>query len=270
MPGEDNFDSILPQSIKLDRDSPDFRNKSLPRVTTLLQEQLAGYKVVLQAKNLLQMQSVLAESSDRINRAVVGVEAPQNIYSSPETAILHALGMVIWEKPKDTGRLEREILKDLATQFASGQIDIERLAKGVYFLEILLHKYENGNGRTARAMKLLVEKAGTNGGVGENDTRQVLGVDRQSLTQTGEHTFQINFNPDFERLVLGVAYFALDKGLPQDEIEERLKLNGTLPEQGLDVLSRRLGVQKTQLKDEFVHFMAVKSDLSWCNFEASR
>jgi hypothetical protein len=221
----------------------------------------------MQENDPSQIQNALACTSDEMNRTIMGVETPLNIYSDPETAIIQALRIVFWEKPKDVGRLEREILTDLTTQFTSEQIDIERFANGIYFLIVLLQKYENGNGRTARAMRLLVEKACTNGSIGDNDIKQVLGIDWKIATQTGEGSFQINFNPNLERLILGVAYFAINKGLSQDEVVGTLKLNGVLPEQGLDVLSKRLRVGKTQLKDEFVHFMTVESDLSWCDFE---
>lgn len=265
MPDEGGFDSHSPQ---IDYDAPDFRNRSLSRVNATLNEQLGGLTKVLQSRNVEQIRDFLTRSADTIDRSVLDVTEQDNISSTPDTAIVHAFGMPIWNKPPDTQRLESEVLTELVTQYTQGGMDNERFAQGIYFLQVLLHKYKNGNGRTARSLKMLIEKAGANGAISDDDTRVVLGIGRQGVTQTGETSYRINFNPDFERLVLGVAYFGLDKGLTQDEIIGKLKLNGTLPEQGLDALSQRLMTPKPQLKTDFIKFMTVRSDLGWCDFKS--
>jgi hypothetical protein len=268
MPGEGSFDA-KPAIIttQVDFDAPDFRNASVARVHTALGEQLSGLRGAFQGRSPEQIRDFITRSAESIDRSVLGVNDQEDISSTPDTAIVHAFGMPIWNKPTDTARLESEMLTDLATRFSSGEMDTERFAQGVYFLQVLLHKYKNGNGRTARALKLLVEKAGNaDGVVNEDDTRGVLGIGREGVTKTSETTYRINFNPDFERLVLGVAYFGLEKGLTSDEVTGKLKLNGALPEQGLDALSQRLGTAKTQLKDDFIRFMTVQSDLGWCDF----
>lgn len=267
MAGEDNFDAQPVVAPKVNYDTPAFREQSLPRVQDTLRGQLSGLRGAMQSRNPEQIRDGLYRSADDIDRSMLDARPEENIYSTPDTAIVHAFGMPIWNKPTDTARLETQVLTDLATQFSNGQMDSERFGKGAYFLQVLLHKYKNGNGRTARAMKTLIEKAGNEGDVSENDTRGILGIGRESVTKTGETTYQINFNPDFERLVLGVAYFGLDKGLSQEEVIGKLKLNGSMPEQGLDALSQRLGTPKPQLKDDFIHFMTVRSDLEWCDFE---
>lgn len=267
MAGEDGLDSKLTvPNTNIDFDAPDFRNSSIPRVHATLGEQLTGLTTALQSRNPQQIRDFITRSADSIGRSVLGATDQEDISSTPETAIVHAFGMPIWNKPSDTQKLESEVLTDLATRFTQGEMDSERFAKGVYFLQVLLHKYKNGNGRTARSLKLLIEHAGDNKTISEDDVRQVLGMDRQGVTQVSETGYRINFNPDFERLVLGVAYFGLEKGLTQDEIVVKLKLNGTLPEQGLDVLSQRLTTPKPQLKTDFIKFMAVRSDLEWCDF----
>jgi len=270
MPDEGGFDSHPTVQPKVDYDAPDFRNNSVQRVHTTLSEQLTGLNSALQSKNPGEIRDFITRSADSIDRSVLGVTDQEDISSTPDTAIIHAFGMPIWNKPPDTQRLEAEILTDLATRFTQGELDNERFAQGVYFAQVLLHKYKNGNGRTARSLKLLIEKAGDNGAVSEDDTRTALGIGRQGVTQTGETSYRINFNPDFERMVLGVAYFGLEKGLTQDEIIGKLKLNGTLPEQGLDALSQRLMTPKPQLKTDFIRFMTVRSDLGWCNFNETQ
>jgi len=271
MVGEDSFDSkpTVP-STNIDFDAPDFRNSSIPRVHATLSGQLTGLTTTLQSRNPEQIRDFITRSADSIDRSVLGATGQEDISSTPDTAIVHAFGMPIWNKPPDTQRLESEILTDLATQFTQGEMDNERFAQGVYFLQVLLHKYKNGNGRTARSLKLLIERAGNNGVVSDDDTRTALGIGREGVAKISETTYRINFNPDFERLVLGVAYFGLDKGLTQDEIVGKLKLNGTLPEQGLDALSQRLMTPKPQLKTDFINFMAVRSDLGWCDFGESK
>lgn len=266
MAGEDNFDAQPVEAPKVDYDAPAFREQSLSRVQNTLKDQLLGLTNAMQARNSDQIRDALYGSADVIDRSMLDARPEEDISSTPDTAIVHAFGMTIWNKPTDTVRLETEVLTDLATRFSNGQMDTERFSKGAYFLQVLLHKYKNGNGRTARAMKTLIEKAGNSGEVSEDDTRGILGIGREGVTKTGETTYRINFNPDFERLVLGVAYFGLDKGLSQEEVIGELKLNGSMPEQGLDVLSQRLGTSKSQLKDDFIHFMTVRSDLEWCDF----
>jgi|GEM_PF-4763908 len=270
MPGEGGFDNNpAGKKDKIDFDAPDFRDASVSRVSITLNEQLAKLRDVLQGKNPEQIKDFIIRSANSIDRSVLGATDQEDISSTSSTAILHATGIPIWNKPSDTEKLETEILADLATRFVSGQIDTERLGQGVYFLQVLLHKYKNGNGRTARALKFLLEKSNNNTEptVSETDTKAILGIDREGVTQTGKTTYKINFNPDFERLVLGVAYFGLNKGLDIQEVTEKLRLNGEIPEQGLDTLARRLNTSMDHLKNEYIRFMAVGSDLSWCDFK---
>lgn len=255
MAGEDNFDS----------NSPAFREASVPSVYAVLQEKSSSIRSILQNKDRQQLQETIIKTADDIDRIVVASGKQGDIYSTLNTAIVHALGLTVWRKPVDTQRVESENLEQIIDKLVNGQMDKSRFAKGVYLLEVLLHKYKDGNGRVARAMKLLLDKV-DGSDIGEDDTRKILGINRESHTQTGEHSFTINFNPDFERLVLGVAYFGLHKGLTQEQVTQ-LKLNNALPEEGLRILSRKLGVEQERLKKEFIRFMVVDSDLEWCNFD---
>jgi hypothetical protein len=268
MQPEETWNSKTPNvNIRVDFDSQDFRNTSIDRVNNELSSQLSGLRQVLQERNPEQIRDFITRSADSIDRSVLGATQQEDIASTADTAIVHAFGMPIWNKPTDTAKLESEMLTDLATRFTSGEMDAERFAQGVYLLQVLLHKYKNGNGRTARALKLLVEKSvNEENTVNDNEVRTVLGIDREGVTKTSETNYQINFNPDFERLVLGIAYFGLEKGLEPDEVTGKLKLNGALPEQGLDALSQRLGIAKPVLKEYFIRFMVVQSDLGWCKF----
>lgn len=264
MAGEDNFDG---SPVGQNADSPAFREQSLPRVHSFLQGELQEVRIAVQGRDAQRLAGFILGRADDLNRVAMGAEEQDDISSTPDTAIMHAFGMAIWRKPTDTQRIEADNVNDLVSRWANDQTDMSMVAKGVYFSEVLLHKYKNGNGRVARGLKLLLDRANESFGITEDDTRQVLGIGRESLTQTGEHSFKINFNPDLERLVLGVAYFGLAKGLTQEQVIGEMRLNGTMPEEGLDALSKKLGVPKDRLKEEFIKFMVVDSELEWCDFD---
>jgi hypothetical protein len=57
--------------------------------------------------------------------------------------------MPIWLRPENPKTGEVSDLTAIATRFASGEVDRTRLSRGVYFSEVLYHKYKNGNGRVA-------------------------------------------------------------------------------------------------------------------------
>lgn len=262
---DSGFDN--PQPVLTNADAPAFREQSRGRVQELLQAKLSDIRTAVQKKDGAGLRKFVTGADDDINRAVVGANPQENIFSTPDTAIMHAFGIPLWRKPKDIRRLETETTDALVDSFVSGQVDVERFGKGVYFQKVLLHKYKNGNGRVARGMRAVIGKSSDATALTSEETSQVLGIGREGVTQTGEHSYKINFNPDFERLVLGVAYFGLHKGLSQEQVIGDLKLNGTLPEEGLKALAQKLGTPSDQLKDEFVRFMVVDSDLEWCKFD---
>src|SRR3989338_7842899 len=135
-------------------DTPAFREHTFPKTQLLLQSKLTTLKGVLGLKDMAQLQGFVTQTTDEIDRTVMEANEKDDIYSTPDTAIMHALGIPIWRKPPDTGRLESEAVNTLTDRFSSGQMNMDRFAKGVYFLQVLLHKYKNGNGRVARSMKL--------------------------------------------------------------------------------------------------------------------
>jgi hypothetical protein len=238
--GFDNsgFDNPSPASVVRDIDAPAFREQSVVRVEDILQDKLIDLRGIMRQRDVVRLQSFVMDSADDINRAVVGANAQENIYSTSDTAIVHAFGIPIWKKPNDVSRLEHENLAAMTSRLMEGHMDAGRFGEGVYLQEVLLHKYKNSNGRIARGMKQVIDKSSSESQITEDDTKQVLGLGRESLTKTGEHSYKINFNPDFERLVLGVAHFALEKGLTQEQVIDELKLNGALPEDGLQALTQ--------------------------------
>lgn len=260
------MDSDNPISSPKDIDAPLFREQSLPRVQETLKYKLVEVKDVLQSKDKDRLKAFVSAAADDINRTIVDAGSQEDIYSTPDTAIVHSFGMTLWRKPEDINALEEKIADSLTSKLIEGQMDIDRFGKGLYFKEVLLHKYKNGNGRVARGMKLLVDKSSNDSTITEEDTSKMLGIGREGVSQTGEHTYRINVDPDFERLVLGVAYFGLEKGLTEEQVVKELKLNGSLPENGLQAVANKLGVPQEQIKNEFVHFMVVDSNLEWCNF----
>lgn len=89
---------------------------------------------------------------------------------------------------------------------------------------------------------------------------------RKSILDKGQGRFEINLHPDFERLVLGICYFGLYKGVPMDKVIDEMNLNSKLPENGVVLLAEELGTPVDLLKNEFIQFMAVDSQLEWCEF----
>lgn len=260
------MDSDNPPQIN-DIDSSVFREKSVPLVHSTLNTKLVEFRNIFETRDKRLLYSFLTQAPDDINRIVVGAKPGDPIDSGPERAIVHALGFPIWTKPPETERLETEILSSLVDRVVDGQMDVGRFAKGIYFLQVLLHKYDNGNGRVARGMKILVDKSSDTTEISEDETKKMLEVDRQALIQTGETRFKINVKPDFERMVLGMAYFGLAKGLSMDQVTREMQLNGSLPEEGLKKLAQALGVPQGKLKEEYIQFMVVDADLEWCDFE---
>jgi hypothetical protein len=249
-----------------DTNSLEFRERSIMRLQAELGERLKKLKAILQTQDFNELTNFILQSAYFINHIVLNVDTQESISSTPDTAIVHDLGITIWLRPKDIGTIEFGVLSDLSETLEQGKIDLKRFAEGIYFLEVLTHKFKDGNGRVARSLKLLIDKGNEDSEILESDTKNVLGIGAEAITKTGENTFKINSNPDFERLVLGVAYFAMYKGLSEEEVSGNLKLNKLMPEKGLEQLALKLGIAPEQLKEEFIHFMAVDSDLKWCNF----
>ncbi|MCL5090844.1 MAG: hypothetical protein M1514_02420 [Patescibacteria group bacterium] len=256
---------MVTELSSLDPDTKKYREQSLSVVYSVLQEKFTELRRI-EKKNKEQIILFLKSSSDDINRAVVGASEQVDIYSSPDVAIVQAGNEILWKKPKNIVKLEEEILDALVTKWQTGDIDQTRLSQGVYFLETLLHKYKNGNGRVARSMKTIIDLRDKTTELTEDETRTVLAIERKVLIHRGGNLFEFSINPDFERLVLGVAYFGIHKGLSLEQVTEELKLNGKVPEKGLEALSSKIGIPTDQLKDEFVKFMVVDSNLDWCNF----
>lgn len=261
MPGEDKFDASVN-----DKDSQAFRESSIPRVNQLLGERLEELRGVLETKDSGQIADFFIRTADDLDRAVVGLGQNEDIASAENTVITHAFGLVFWKKPASGEELNEKVTKETTTAFTNGEIDKERLGKGLYFLTVLLHRYKNGNGRTARGLKALVDKTDSAEGFSEQEVKTILAVGRKGVIDKGEGKFSINFHPDFEKLVLGVCYFGLQKGLAMDRIIDQMGLNSKLPENGLELLAKELKVGIDQLKSEFIQFMAVDSALEWIYF----
>jgi hypothetical protein len=259
--------SNQPEISKKDPDKIEFREQTLATTQSEMQVIVIGLNEALTQKDYARVESIIIESSDRLARTMLQADTHENISSTDNTAIMHSLGMVLWKKPMDIEILEKENIHQLVqTAVRSNNIDYGRIANGIYFLYVLLHKYKNANGRTARALQLSLSKANEDSKVEENDVKKVLGINRETLTQMGKTRFKINFNPDFERLVLGIAYFGIHKGLTEEQVVDELKLNSKLPEDGLKDLSRKLQITEEKLKEEFIKFIVSESDLSWCDF----
>lgn len=262
------------ESIITDKDSIEFRRQTLQESLRESNSLITELHNLIEQQNFTQLSNFFSNASDRLARVMLNEQNLEGSYSTDDTVIQHALGMTLWKKPKDTLQLEDENLKHLEALMQSQEISQERLANGIYFLYVLLHKYMNTNGRVSRTLQMIVNKALNQDALEENEMENILGLNKEGVTQTGENTFRINVNPDFERLVLGVAYFGLHKGLTQDEVLKELKLNGDLPESGLSKLLEKLNskpdakrMSLEDLKSEFVRFMVADSDLDWCEFK---
>ncbi len=248
-----------------DKNSDSFKEYTIPKVTESLNGVLVNIEQVIKRGDSKNLADVLVAASKRLNRSVVDAHPDDLIYSTPETAVMHAVGP-IWVKPKNARSVEYTILNKLSERFLAGEIDRNRFANGVYFANVLLHKFREGNGRVARGLRAAVDKEGE--GFTKEEVKRILGIGREILTQTDKETFRINFKPDLNNLILGVAYFALEKkGLNIEEVTGKLKLNGLLPEEGLQTLAISLGQNKDEIKKEFIEYMVVYSGLEWCNFE---
>lgn len=249
-------------------DSLLFRRASLPRVHSELQGQLATLTEVLRADDPQQLSAFLISSAANINSAVLGASDEQNGTSLQNVVLARLLGrsVVTWTKPTNADILEPYLTNGLAALYYDDQIDLSRLALGAYFIQSLLHRRDNGNGRTARAVKLVFEKIGDSEvAITEDETSSILGIEAMASTMTDIAAYPVELHPDVERLILGVAYFAVHKGLAP-YTAARMGLASKFPEEGLEDLSRELGVPRQHLTTEFIWFMTVESDLAWCGF----
>jgi hypothetical protein len=259
----------------VDFDTNEFRAESLPRVQATLEEQLQVLRTVLDNADPADLSEYLMHSSDVVARAVLGADQADDISALDGTGIrFDSLGstLPIWVKPNEVESLEQRVMDTLAKRYSNNEIDLARLASGAYFARVLLHSYVNANGRTARAQRMLMEKAANpEADVNEVETRQLLGVDAENVDVVNETTYRIKINPDLERLTLGVAYFALHCGIAYEDITDKLSLMTKLPERALTDLWQELqtGTPFNELKQAFIQFMVVDSDLSWAQFDTA-
>ena len=259
-------ENINHQSERDHQDSKEFRESSIARVTELLNNSLKMLRIFKESGDTDHLLILIAGIDDLINRKMLNIGKETDIYPIEDTAIKFMIGVIVWKRPADVYRLFETATRELIKK-VSADNDWERLAKGLYFVEILLHKFSNGNGRTARALKLLCEKIGSGDtSISEQEVRTVLGLDLEAISKTGNTTYRFNTHPDLENFQLGVAYFALHKGLSYEQVTETLKINHQLPENGLESLAKHFHQSIQELKVEFIHFMAIDSDLDFCTF----
>ncbi len=252
-----------PPKKHLDNDSNEFRIKCLPNLHTQLETDLANLKT-----NLPRGQQAIVKEIKSIDSSLgkVLLDDEENAPASEDTVIRFALGIVIWCKPDDADQLFDDALVEMVDRLYEDH-DSERFAKGLYLLTVLTHRHKNGNGRRARSLKCLADKmTDDNSRINEEETKTILGIDRPGVVQTGETTFSINVHPDHENMTLGVCYFALSKGIPDTEVVDVLRLNQQMPEIGLTELSKKLGVSLSEIKADFVRYMAIDSELDFCKF----
>lgn len=123
--GFDNlgFDNPSPASAVRDIDTPAFREQSISLAETILQNKLIDLRGIMQQRDAIRLQSFVIDSANDINRAVVGANAQEDIYSTPDIAIVHAFGIPIWKKPKDTSRLEQGNLATMTSRLMEGRMD---------------------------------------------------------------------------------------------------------------------------------------------------
>ncbi|MCB9813268.1 MAG: hypothetical protein H6772_02565 [Pseudomonadales bacterium] len=253
-------------SSRYDQDSKEFREESVLRMTETLQFTLKILKAFLSEGDIQGLVGIISGFDDLLNRKLLNIDKKTDIHSSKDTIIAFKVGLTVWKKPSKDQVIYNEIVRSLVDKVFEDS-DWDRFANGFYLMEILLHKYKNGNGRTARAIKLLCNKMGNqNSIINEKEVRTVLGLDSEGVSQAGENTFKINVHPDYQNLVLGVAYFGLHKGLSMDDVTNKLKLNSLMPEKSIELLSNKLGISIDNLKKDFINFMAIESDLSFCSF----
>lgn len=166
-------ENIDRQSEREYQDSKEFRESSITRVTELLNNSLKMLGIFKDSGDTNQLLIIIAGIDDLINRKMLNVGKEANIYPTEDIAIKFMINVIVWKRPTDVHRTFDSLTRELIEK-VSAENDWERLAKGLYFVEILLHKFSNGNGRTARALKLLCEKIGSDDtGISEQEVRAI-------------------------------------------------------------------------------------------------
>ncbi|HVA96783.1 MAG TPA: hypothetical protein VND99_03955 [Candidatus Acidoferrales bacterium] len=241
-------------------DAPLFREQSAPRVHAALVAVQRELTPALEERQPEQIRDLLISSSDTLARSILDASDDQDIdtLSSPELGIgLRSVksGKVSWARPEDPQGLETELVTELAVRFCNGDIDSIRLAKSVYLLQILNHKYINGNGRVARSLKAIIEKADNRTSVTTEDTKKLLGIEEDAGLSSSEE--------DSTRIIAGLGYFGEENNLmTYYEVMAFLKNNDSLIDPLISELSRRAGRDDTQMKKDFIRYMVLDSDIS--------
>ncbi|HEV2403714.1 MAG TPA: hypothetical protein VGS08_05965 [Candidatus Saccharimonadales bacterium] len=252
------------ESPKVDYDSQEFRKQSLARVHTALEKQYDQLTRILAAHDSELLKDYLINGGDELIRAILGFSEEDEVHPPPDMRmVVYHLGVATWRQPVRDDELAEEIYGELASRYHSGQMDLARLAKGVYLTDVLLHRYRQGNGRMARARTLLIERAAGEQPIAETDTSDTLAIGRSPSIQIDEYTYRLTVQSDLERLILANCYFALHLGFDYGEVVGPLRLNSSLPEDGLNTLAQQLGVTPEKLKEDYIHFITVESDLHW-------
>jgi hypothetical protein len=241
-------------------DSPLFREQSVPRVRAALIGVQRSLTPALQERQPEQIRDILLSSSDILARAILDAGDDQDIetLSRPDLGIgLRSIksGKVTWTRPADSQGLVTELVTELATRFCSGDIDSTRLANSVYLMQILNHKYINGNGRVARSLKAVIEKAEGRISITAEDTKRLLGIEKAASSSNSEQ--------DSPRVIAGLGYFGEENSLmTYYEAMDYLRKNDSLIDPLLSEFSRRAGRDASQMKKDFIKYMVLNSDIS--------
>lgn len=242
----------------------EFRISRSSSVHAKLSEALIELRPLIQRNDPAAIRIFIVKYSDEIARTMLQAQPQYKIIRDTRSAIVHGLGYTIWKSPENPQQVENDIIDKLAKKFVGDKPDYARLAKGLYMLVIMVHKYSNANGRTARALYLLFTKALGEESISQDEIDEVLGTEERPWDYV---------RPDKNRFFTGLSVFAQQKGLPPTEIQSLLyrspddeffKTFPKYPEEDvLRHLSARLGVPVEKLREEFIRFLVLDSDLSW-------
>ena len=239
------------------QDMQEFRQASVERVMTQLQEILFLFdKLFDSPENDTKRLFVITQTDSFINRKILDLNKDDELFSSDNAVIYMSAGdrdVIVWKKPQTANKLYNDIANELVDKMIV-DADWQHFTQGLYILHILTHRYKNGNGRTARAIRLICTKLQARQlSISDKELAEVLGLNKDRITQLSQTRFRIETSPDFNVLMYGVAYFALKKRISVQEINDVIM--HLMPEETIDFLSEKLKIPYDKLKKEFVNFM---------------
>ena len=132
------------EEIEEDGDSEEFRIESIPRVHPVLVSQNEQLSEALESRDPDRLKDLLINGADELNRAALGLGEEESVTSGKEIAV-HNLGSPTWRRPERADDLTHDIKTELAARYCDGRMDSDRLAKGTYLTDILVHRNDNGN-----------------------------------------------------------------------------------------------------------------------------